>query len=187
MKPRIPNSTEKEASLLAEYYQSGDLSLLGDLYEPYMHLVYGLCLKYLKDQAKSEDAVMQIFESLIKKLRIHRVDNFKSWLYSVARNHCLMQLRASGKDPVFLDDNFMEFSEIQHQDKDEDLREDQLRLMEKCIGELNPEQQQAVRLFYLDEKCYKDIVEITGFDLKKVKSYIQNGRRNLKICMERNL
>lgn len=177
---------EKEADLLAEYYQSGDLELLGKLYEPYMHLVYGLCLKYLKDQAKSEDAVMQIFESLIKKLRIHQVDNFKSWLYSVARNHCLMQLRASGKDIVFIDDNFMESAEVLHQDNDKEEQEEQLKLLEKCIAGLSPEQQQSVRLFYLEEKCYKDIVEITGFELKKVKSYIQNGRRNLKICMERN-
>src|SRR5690606_29768351 len=150
-----------------------------------MHLIYGLSLKYLKDSAKSEDAVMQIFELLIKKLRVHKVDNFKSWLYSVARNHCLMQLRASGKDVVIIDDNFMESLDIKHQDNDSDLQEEKLQLLEKCIGELNIEQQQCIRLFYLDEKCYKDIVEITGFEMKKVKSYIQNGRRNLKICIEK--
>src|SRR5690554_5298899 len=187
LKPLITYQKEKEADLLSEYYQSGDLDLLGKLYEPYMHLIFGLCLKYLKDRSKSEDAVMQIFESLIKKLRVHRVDNFKSWLYSVARNHCLMQLRASGKDIVIIDDNFMESAEVLHQDSGIDEQEEQITLLEKCISELSPEQQQAVRLFYLDEKCYKDIVEITGFDMKKVKSYIQNGRRNLKICMERNL
>lgn len=186
MKPHSPYSKEKEANLLAEYYQSGDLNLLGQLYEPYMHLIYGVCLKYLKDQTKSEDAVMQIFESLIKKLRMHHVANFKSWLYTVAKNHCLMQLRTSERDIVFIDEAFMESAEIPHQNNKEDFPEEQLQLMEKCIAELNPEQQQAIRLFYLEEKCYKDIVEITGFDLKKVKSYIQNGKRNLKICMERN-
>lgn len=186
MKTPIKYSKEKEADLLSEYYRSGELELLGKLYEPYMHLVYGLCLKYLKDQAKSEDAVMQIFESLIKKLRVHRVDNFKSWLYSVSRNHCLMQLRASGKDIVMINDSFMESAEIPHQENDIEIQEEKLQLLEKCIKELNAEQQQAVRLFYLEEKCYKDIVEITSFDMKKVKSYIQNGRRNLKICMEKN-
>lgn len=151
-----------------------------------MHLVFGLCLKYLKDQAKSEDAVMQIFESLIKKLRLHHVDNFKSWLYSVSRNHCLMQLRASNKDIIAIDESFMESAEIQHQEIDKEIQEEKLQLLEKCIRELNPEQQQSVRLFYLEEKCYKDIADITGFEIKKVKSYIQNGRRNLKICMEKN-
>src|SRR5690606_14869320 len=101
-----------------------------------MHLIYGLCLKYLKDQAKSEDAVMQIFESLIKKLRVHHVDNFKSWLYTVARNHCLMQLRISGKDIVQIDSNFMESSDNSHLSTREDFREEQLQLMEKCIEEL---------------------------------------------------
>lgn len=187
MKPHSPYSKEKEAKLLAAYYQSGDLNLLGQLYEPYMHLIYGVCLKYLKDQTKSEDAVMQIFESLIKKLRIHHVDNFKSWLYTVAKNHCLMQLRSLEKDIVFIDESFMESAEISHQSNKDEFPEEQLQLMEKCIEELKPEQQQAIRLFYLEEKCYKDIVDITGFDLKKVKSYIQNGKRNLKICMERNL
>lgn len=186
MKASIPYSKEKEASLLSEYYQSGDLAILGKLYEPYMHLIYGVCLKYLKDQAKSEDAVMQIFESLIKKLRIHQVDNFKSWLYTVARNHCLMQLRTSVKDIVQIDSNIMESNHNSHLIIIDDLQEEQLLLMEKCIEELKPEQQQTIRLFYLEEKCYRDIVDITGFDLKKVKSYIQNGKRNLKICMEKN-
>lgn len=172
--------------MLSEYYQSGDLAILGTLYAPYMHLIYGVCLKYLKDQAKSEDAVMQIFESLIKKLRIHQVDNFKSWLYTVARNHCLMQLRTSVKDIVKIDSTIMESSDNSHLLIKEDLQEEQLVLMEKCIEQLNPEQQQTIRLFYLEEKCYRDIVDLTGFDLKKVKSYIQNGKRNLKICMEKN-
>lgn len=187
MNPKTPYQKEEENRLLAEYYQSGDLEVLGKLYEPYLGLIYGLGLKYLKNPAKSEDAVMEIFELLIKKLRVHRVENFKSWLYTVARNHCLMQLRASEKNLVDFDDSFMEFASIPHQDNKEDAKEEQLLLMEKCIEELNAEQQQCVRLFYLEEKCYKDIVEITGFDFKKVKSYIQNGKRNLKICMERNL
>jgi RNA polymerase sigma-70 factor (ECF subfamily) len=97
-----------------------------------------------------------------------------------------MQLRASGKDIVVIDDSFMESAQIPHQDIDKEIQEEKLQLLEKCIGELNPEQQQSVRLFYLEEKCYKDIAEMTGFDIKKVKSYIQNGRRNLKICMEKN-
>lgn len=186
MKTPNPYQKEKEAALLADYYQSGDLQVLGKLYEPYMFLIYGVCLKYLKDTAKSEDAVMQIFESLIKKLRIHRIENFKSWLYTVARNHCLMQLRASGKDIVVINESFMESGNNLHQaNDDEDFHEERLQLMEKCIGELSQEQQQAVRLFYLEEKCYKDISDITGFDMKKVKSYIQNGKRNLKICMDK--
>lgn len=182
------NNREKEAEWLEEFYKTGDLQVLGKLYEPYMFLIFGLCLKYLKDTAKSEDAVMQIFESLIKKLRVHRVDNFKSWLYTVARNHCLMELRVEDKNlEVRFDDSFMENEELLHLNINEDDREDQLQQMEGCIEQLNHEQSVCVRLFYLEEKCYKEIVEITGYSMNQVKSYIQNGKRNLKLCMDRNL
>ena len=153
-----------------------------------MYLIFGLCLKYLKDTAKSEDAVMQIFESLIKKLRVHKVDNFKSWLYTVARNHCLMQLRSEGKSKeVPFDESFMENDQLAHPDVNQHEKEAKLQRMEECIDQLNEEQRICIRLFYLEEKCYKDITEITSFSLNQVKSYIQNGKRNLKNCMNRTI
>jgi RNA polymerase sigma factor (sigma-70 family) len=183
-KTHLPN----EAKLLKEYYETGDLEVLGKLYEPYMGLVFGVCLKYLRDPSRSEDAVMQIFESLIKKLRIHRVENFKPWLYTLARNHCLMELRSSDKKhEVSFDDSFVESDVFQHLDDSETPREERLQEMERCLEQLNQEQQLCVRLFYLEEKCYKDIVDITGYSMKQVKSYIQNGKRNLKICMDKTL
>ena len=177
-----------EAEWLEEYYETGDLEVLGRLYEPYMYLIFGLCLKYLKDTAKSEDAVMQIFESLINKLRVHKVDNFKSWLYTVARNHCLMQLRSEGRSKeVSFDESFVENDQPVHLDVSQDEKEEKLRRMEECIEQLNEEQKICIRLFFLEEKCYKDITEITSFSLGQVKSYIQNGKRNLKNCMDRNI
>ncbi len=177
--------TLKEADLLTAYRKSGDLQLLGELYEPYMPLIYGLCLKYFKDEVQSEDAVMHIFEQLISKLRIHEVKNFKSWLYTLARNHCLMEMRAAGKHPqVPIDNGFMENEPFLHPDNGEKVLEEQLNAMERCLEKLNEEQQQCIRLFYLDGKCYKEIADITGYEPGKVKSYIQNGKRNLKICME---
>lgn len=175
-----------ESALLAGYRDTGDLQLLATLYEGYMPLVYGLCLKYLKDEEKSRDAVMQIFEELISKLKIHEVSNFKSWLYTLARNHCLMAIRLSSKhDFVSIDNHFMETDSILHLNKD-DIPEEQILVMEKCMETLSNEQRLAVSLFYLEEKCYKEVSELTGFDLNKVKSFIQNGKRNLKICIEKN-
>lgn len=177
-----------ESDLLSQYKSTGELHILGALYEPYMPLVYGVCLKYLKDESRSEDAVMQIFEQLIKKLRIHTVSNFKSWLYSFARNYCLMDLRAHNKENnISIEENsFMENELAEHQAFGEDTLEHKLSLMEQCLEQLNKEQRECVRLFYLDQKCYKEISDLTGHDLNKVKSYIQNGKRNLKICMEKN-
>ncbi|MDM1050187.1 MULTISPECIES: RNA polymerase sigma factor [Sphingobacterium] len=175
-----------EKELLHHYRQTGNLDSLGKLYSPYMSLLYGVCFKYLQDAEQSQDAVMQIFDELIVKLRTHEVDNFKSWLYVYARNYCLMQLRKDKQiTKVDIEDNLYE-SEQKLSSKDENRWEEQdFDKLETCIAGLASEQAQCIRLFYLEQKCYKDIVDLTGFELSKVKSYIQNGRRNLKICMEK--
>ena len=177
---------DNDAALIFEYKRTGDLEVLGRLYQKYMPLVFGLCLKYYKDEEQSKDAVMQIFEQLIDKLQVHEVSNFKSWLYILARNHCLMDLRAKGKHEfVSLSDNVVEKTDDLHLDIG-DAKENQLSLMEKCMEKLPDEQRTSIELFYLQQKCYKEVSDITGFDMNKVKSYIQNGKRNLKICMEKN-
>lgn len=177
---------QDDSSLIVAYKKTGDLEVLGTLYNKYMHLVYGVCFNYFKDEELSKDAVMQIFEELVVKLKMHEVQNFKSWLHVLARNHCLMALRKSAKNlTVTLEDNFVENGDFVHLDMD-DAKETQLTVMEKCMETLSEEQRRSVDLFYLQEKCYKEVADITGYDMLKVKSYIQNGKRNLKICIEKN-
>lgn len=177
---------QDDLSLIAAYQKSGDLEVLGTLYNKYMHLVFGVCFNYFKDEEQSKDAVMQIFEELVVKLKVHQVQNFKSWLHVLSRNHCLMALRKSAKNPtVAMEDNFVENGDFVHLDI-EDTKETQLTIMEKCMETLTEEQRRSVDLFYLQEKCYKEVADITGYDMLKVKSYIQNGKRNLKICIEKN-
>lgn len=172
--------------LLRLYKESGELLYWGELYARYTSLVYGVCLKYLKDRDEAKDAMMQLFEKLVATLLTHDVENFKSWLYITARNHCLMQLRArKGKYLQEFSSELVENQFLLHLDEEPEM-EQNLNKLEKCIDKLVNDQQQCVRLFYLQEKCYKDITGLTGFDLNKVKSYIQNGKRNLKICMEQN-
>lgn len=177
---------QDDLSLIVQYKRTGNLEVLGVLYNRYMHLVYGVCLNYFKDEEVSKDAVMQIFEELVLKLKIHEVQNFKSWLHVLTRNHCLMVLRKMSKNnTVSIEDVFVENADFVHLDI-EDTKEKQLTIMEKCMETLPEEQRISVDLFYLQEKCYKDVAEITGFEMLKVKSYIQNGKRNLKICIEKN-
>ncbi|TCR09502.1 RNA polymerase sigma-70 factor (ECF subfamily) [Sphingobacterium sp. JUb20] len=179
----IPSMTEKE--LLIQYRSTGDLDLLGKLYAPYMSLLYGVCFKYLHDAEKSQDAVMQIFEELIRKLRIHEVDNFKSWLYTFSKNFCLMQLRKEkGTQYVDIDEQVAVGHDYLDESDPKEWSESQFEKLEMCMLTLKPEQERCIRLFYLEQKCYKDIVALTGIEMNKVKSYIQNGKRNLKICME---
>lgn len=172
--------------LILQYKGSGELVVLGELYNRYMTLVFGVCLKYLKDREESRDAVMQIFEKLVTSLREHEIANFKSWLYATSKNHCLMQLRArKGKNFEEITASFMESGAETHLEDGSEL-ESNLSKLENCIEQLVAEQKSCVRLFYIQQKCYKEIVALTGFDDNKVKSYIQNGKRNLKICMDQN-
>ena len=176
----------EDAKLLAQYKETGSLETLGMLYNRYMHLVFGVCINYFKDEERSKDSVMQIFEELIPKLMVHEVQNFKSWLHVLTRNHCLMALRKSSKQNIVsIEDTFVENTEFVHLDID-NTKETQLTLMERCMETLPEEQRKSVDLFYLQEKCYKEVAELTGYDMLKVKSYIQNGKRNLKICIEKN-
>lgn len=175
-----------DAELISRYQSTGDLEVLGLLYNRYMHLVFGVCLNYFKDEEQSKDAVMQIFEELVVKVRVHQIQKFKSWLHVLTRNYCLMALRKASKNNVIsLEEGLVENSDFVHLDMD-DAKETQLTIMEKCMETLPPEQRVSVDLFYLQEKNYKEVAELTGYDLLKVKSYIQNGKRNLKICIEKN-
>jgi RNA polymerase sigma factor (sigma-70 family) len=177
------NETDKE--LIAAFKQSGNSKYLSQLYQRYMDLVFGVCLKYFKDAEKSKDAVMDIYEGLMTKLKAHEVDNFKGWLHVLARNHCLMQLRSPRnlKTTEFNAD-FMQTAETMHPNGDALEKEVNLVKMEQCLETLPTEQKETVTLFYLQNKCYNEIAEATGYDWNKVRSFIQNGKRNLKICME---
>ena len=182
-KPVRPDDAGDE-ELLQRYRKNGDLAVLGRLYQKYMQLIYGVCLKYLKDEEPAKDAVMAIFEELITKVKQHDIKQFRSWLYVLARNHCLMQLRSGKKMETIGLDDFMEFNPVLH--PEDNNKEEALTALEKCMDKLMPAQKQSVDLFYLKEKCYKEIADLTGFTLNEVKSYIQNGKRNLKICLERS-
>lgn len=177
---------QSDNEIIESYKKTGEISLIGELFTRYTSLVYGVCLKYLKDRESSKDAVMQIFEKLIPSLKNHEVENFKGWLYVTARNHCLMELRSKkGKFTGEIADGVMESDFLLHHETESDLEEDLLR-MEDCINKLIDGQQQCVRLFYLEEKSYREISAITTLEMSQVKSFIQNGKRNLKICMEEN-
>jgi RNA polymerase sigma-70 factor (ECF subfamily) len=180
----IKTTDADDGKLLISYRQSGDLLVLGKLFEKQMPLVYGVCLKYLKDDEQAKDAVMGIFEELIIKVKQHDVKQFRSWLYVLSRNYCLMQLRSGKKMETVNLDDFMEFTPVLH--PDDNSREEAMQALEKCMDKLPVMQKQSISLFYLNEKCYKEITELTGFSLNEVKSYIQNGKRNLKICLEKD-
>ena len=178
------SSAKNDQELVQEYKENGSMDVLGELYNRYMDLVYGVCLKYVKEPEEAKDCVISIFEELITKVKKYDIDNFKGWLYQLTKNHCLMKIRGNKKIPVHVDADFMHLSENNHLDTVME-KEQHLNNMELCIEQLPDEQKKSIQLFYLEEKCYKDISEITNTDINKIRSFIQNGRRNLKICMEK--
>ncbi|MFK7981205.1 MAG: RNA polymerase sigma factor [Saprospiraceae bacterium] len=182
---RKKTSNYSDAELVARYQKSGDMELLGVLYERYTELIYGVCLKVLKQEAEAEDAFMNIFEKLTKKVREHDIKQFRPWLHIVVRNHCLGILRKQGKHlTVSYDGDFMQSTEVLHPFMEE-VTNGKLSALTDCLDSLKGEQKSCVQLFYFEGKSYQDITKEKDLSIGKVRSYIQNGRRNLKICIER--
>ena len=171
--------------MVQQYKRTGDLQVLGAIYQRYMELVYGVCLKYLKEPEDAKDAVINVFEELVGKVQKHEIENFRSWLYQVAKNHCLMRLRSAQKTVIVkMDTGLMQSEENVHLDGVFE-KEEHFKQLEHCLEQLVTEQRRVIELFYLEGKCYNEIAAQTGLEWNKVRSFIQNGRRNLKLCMEK--
>lgn len=173
--------------LIEQYLRQDDLDIFAILFQRYAHLIYGVCLKYLRDEEESKDATMQLFEDVAVKLKKHEIQHFKNWLYSVAKNHCLMLLRSRKsylhlKEKIIKENepDFMEFDELLHLNE-EGYSDD--RKLANALVSLKEEHRICIRLMYYEKKSYREITEITGYSLNEVKSYIQNGKRNLKNFM----
>jgi RNA polymerase sigma-70 factor (ECF subfamily) len=160
----IHDDQRSDQELVQRYKQTADLQLLADLYQRYMHLVYGVCLKYFHDPEESKDAVMNIFEELVTKLKIHEVENFRNWLHVLAKNHCLMRLRKKNRVRTSeVDPDIMQSAEELHHNGVMD-KEQRLTMMEDCMETLPEDQKRSVQLFYLENKCYNEIAELTGLN-----------------------
>ncbi|HEY4060529.1 MAG TPA: sigma-70 family RNA polymerase sigma factor [Puia sp.] len=182
-KDPFQHMTDQE--LLERYYTDRNNEWLGILLQRYTLLLLGVCMKYLKREEEARDSVQQIFVKVLQELSKYRVEYFKSWIYTIARNHCLMKIRDQHGHPAVLSDNMLaawdeETGKGRHLEKDQ-----QLELMEQSLQELGKEQKGCVILFYLEKRSYQEIAAATGFSLMQVKSHIQNGKRNLKLIMEK--
>jgi RNA polymerase sigma-70 factor (ECF subfamily) len=181
---RYDHMTDSE--LLDLYQLDKNQEWIGILLQRYTLLLLGVCMKYLKDENEARDCVQHIFLKVLTEVSKYRIDYFKSWLYMVAKNHCLMRLREKGsKTAKELNEDMAVFSETAEQDLfTSEVAYDHLEL---AINELGEEQRQCVILFYLKKNSYQQIADKTGFTLLQVKSYIQNGKRNLRINLEKKI
>lgn len=177
-----------DQEILEHYYADHNNDWLGILLQRYTLLLFGVCMKYLKNEEEAKDGVQQIFLKVISELPRYKVTYFKSWIYMVAKNHCLMKLRnRQGKMPAALSDQLIATVPETMHDNEWKQKEITFETMTASLKELSSEQQQCVTLFYLEKKSYAEVSERTGFTPLQVKSYIQNGKRNLKNIMEKKL
>lgn len=174
-----------DRELVERYRYSYDTAYIGVLFQRYTHLLFGVCMKYLKNEERAKDAVMEVFEKVIGDLRRHDVEEFRPWVYTVTRNHCLMGLRKDKTQSVRHEDYSHFVRSIMEDDGSVHLNgaspEETDRKLMQAIDRLKEEQQRCVRLFYFEERSYEQIQELTGYTFKEVKSHLQNGKRNLRI------
>ncbi len=172
---------EDDATVITAYRSTSDSKYLGILFDRYSHLAFAVSMNYLKNEDDSKDVVLHVFEKLAVDLKKYDINNFSHWLYSVTKNHCLKQLgKKSFSVRLNEEINYIEEDE---NEQDEALTDHLLLHLDEAIDTLNEEQKKCVKLFYLEEKSYKEIEVMTGYNYEKVKSYIQNGKRNLKIYL----
>jgi RNA polymerase sigma-70 factor (ECF subfamily) len=198
-KPTAAAAPLSDQELLARYRLHGEVADLGVVYDRYLPEAFAVCRRYLAPPDEdAQDAVMQLFEHLVKVLRTHAPENFPAWLHTTARNHCLMQLRARKRagpsaGPLILsfpDAADVETAAARHLQDDatatEDAQETELRLqsVEAALAQLPPAQRRCLELFYLEKKCYRDIATETGLELNLVRSHLQNGKRMLRRQLE---
>jgi RNA polymerase sigma factor (sigma-70 family) len=180
---------EADQTLIKMYRETGDKALIGELFNRYSGFVLAVCMKYVQDTTLAEELTVEIFESLFKKLKKHKVDYFKTWLYSVSKNHCLLHHRSANTfrkhKGLFQQEQsgFME-SEDSMYPSEENEKTNEIKSVQTALEQLKPEQKVCVELFYIENKTYEEISRESGYNTKKVKSYIQNGKRNLKLILE---
>lgn len=184
------NSRQKlsDSELIERYRHSYDNAYIGELFQRYAPMLFGVCMKYLKDEERAKDGVMDVFEKVLKDLKRHDVENFRTWVYSVAKNHCLMGLRKEKSldrrhdGYTYMTRQIMELDLPEHLNGESEEETD--RKLNAAINSLNQQQQKCIRLFYFEKKSYDQIEVETGYDNKQVKSFLQNGKRNLKIHLD---
>lgn len=185
---KLFNRNKKKLSdeeIVSAYQRTGNTLHMGELYERYAHLVLGLCIKMLQNKEEAHDTVSQIFEKLLLDMKKHEITHFKSWLFMVTKNQCLMILRQRSRAEKKEEAKTV-FSELSLSPVDEKIqKEARIVAMEEALQQLKDNQRICLELFYLKEMSYRQIEDLTGLSNKEVKSHIQNGKRNLKIILEK--
>jgi RNA polymerase sigma factor (sigma-70 family) len=175
-----------DRQLIDDYRRTENASAIETLFLRYHHIVYLVCYKYLKNEEESKDAVMDIFHKLLIDCKKYNISNFRAWLYTVAKNHCLMKIRTDKRLNVQYIPSDEIDTLIMENDDFVNLRDGGIDIpWDVLLSSLSTEQKTCVELFYFKKKSYKEIAQINGMDIRQIKSHIQNGKRNLKNLLKK--
>ena len=180
---------ESDLDLIEKYRRTGETAYLNDLYRRYLHLVYGVCLRIIKDPHRSEDACMEVFERVTTLLKDQDVRSFQNWLYFVTRNYCYKLVQQPILDLLSSEELEQKtgVSFVEKEREETQIKEAMYEDLEAGIAQLPEEQRLCVVLFYYQRQSYREIAQTTGQDEKWVKTHLQNGKRKLKILLDKNL
>ena len=178
-----------DENLIQRYKYTDDKDAFAELYHRYRHLVFGVCLKYLANHNDSEDMTSLVFEKLLTKPPGEEVESFKAWLYKITVNECLGGVRKE-QTRSKVEENFKNLEERSQKFMENEgfarliskgLPKGPEHDLEDLIEKLPKEQKQCLKLFYVKRLRYKAIATKLDIDERKVKSALQNGKRNLKM------
>ena len=175
-----------DLALLQTFRRTQDSRWLGYLFQRYTVLVFGVCMKYLKHEEDARDCTQQVFEKAFQEIPKYEISYFKSWVYQVAKNQCLMKLRAKGNISSAITENITNATVQEPAAEQAIQKEKLLKSMEEALQTLSTEQRNCIERFYLLQESYQQISEATGYSLSQIKSYIQNGKRNLKLRLQQS-
>ncbi len=188
-----PYHSLSDEELVAKFAQTKQQAYFEELYNRYLHLSYGVCLKMMKNEADSRDVVSDVFKTLYLKLPTANVQSFKAYVYAVSRNECIAKLRKRKSESKKMQEwQRTENTQNAFMENDglvalSDVGPSMDKLVENAIARLGDEQRTCIHLFFYDNKSYKEIAAQTGYSEKHVKSFLQNGKRNLRIALEKEM
>jgi RNA polymerase sigma factor (sigma-70 family) len=169
-----------DQELIEEYKRTSNSWYAGELFRKYNQLITAVAYNYMQNNVDTEDAVMEVFEIILRDLQHHEVSNFKTWVYSVTKHLCLKKLKKNPLEVTDVEQALRNMAAEENPQSEAVKLEEQLEKLQEALLRLSEEQKKCIELFYFKEKSYKEVSDLTGYSVNEVKSYLQNGKRNLK-------
>ena len=186
----MPDQADPDAALMLRV-KRGDRAAFAGLVEKYKQPLFNFIFRTLRDEMESEDVAQTVFLQVYKsRARYQRTAKFSTWLFTIARNLCLNEIRRRSRHPAeSLEETHAEHDDQpsrQYEDKkiflptDDALHGELARKIEEALAELPENQRTAILLCRQDELSYEEIAEVLDCSLSATKSLIHRGRETLK-------